>query len=351
MRSLKQSIYAQNLVFLTAAAVFCLSGCGTMGLWDMKVAGSTENSGFEWVAAGRTARMRAWRKSADGERDSVEFRYRMSEEEQRGVYLALQSEGVRVLAKRYEDRCAENPEELELVVKIHDRTQRSALIGYLPPGVVNLFLTIAETLPSEQRTIVGDQCPPACMDVLEKPMEMEEKTPMEKTVVVPRKDAPPRTADPTGEGELAEHEDPDEQPPEEDPADDVERVEPENDLEKTEIEDPYCLDPELGIVHDPVEEFWQGKPARITVITPRGWQPVVMYRSPMDNAYIELPMAVVDPRDPCHFSAVVPQSALSYNTLYYYIAVKDEDGKEVDGSADRHSPHLAAVEKCLVITH
>ncbi len=325
-------------------------GCGGLGLWDMKVAGTAGGSRFEWMAGGENARIRVWEKKGEHERKVMELQYELKENHKRKVLLILKSEEFGLLAKSYKNRCVENPETIELFAEIPKGDYRTKMVGYIPPVVTRLFDAIAETFPLARKSALGKNCPPACgsvaspeskTDKVQSPGDQNRK---EKSAKQPGTGA--SEDDLEGKDKV--------NGPNSTEANDKKIEESDNvDVQEGEEneEEELCMDSAVGIFHEPVEEFWHGKPAEITAIIPKNWSLVLHYKPGMVEHYKAVEMEPVSASEVCRLRFLLPQSALTYDTLYYYIEAKDESGEVANGFSSKNSPHIVTVKKCLLVSH
>lgn len=335
-------------------------GCGGLGLWDMKVAGTAGGSRFEWMAGGENARIRVWEKTGKQERKVMEFQYELKEVCKRKVFLILKSEEFGLLAKSYKNRCVEDPETIELFAEIPKGKYQTKMVGYVPPVVKRLFEAIAETFQPARKTALGKNCPPICGRApLPPPESGKIQSPGDKKAKEAKEERRERKEKSEKEpGKAASKVDLDGKdqvngPGSKEASD--KKIEDSNDVDvqdgaENEAEE-HCMDSAVGIFHEPVDEFWQGKPAELTAIIPKNWSLVLHYKPGMVEHYKAVQMEPVSSSEVCRLRVRLPQSALSYDTLYYYIEAKDEAGEVVKGFSSKNSPHIATVKKCLLVNH
>ncbi len=216
------------------------------------------------------------------------FTTHLSDDRVRRVLSLFLLDDLRGLSDRYENRCASSAPPVRFSVRARSWHKVVHLRGYLPPALAAWWRRLLEESRLAQR-LPGD---PA--RIL-------------RRCVAPGTEAPVPTLPVSSEGN--------------------------------------CVSEEVGLVHDPVEELWRGRPALVLAIAPRGWKLTLSYRWEGAPYYRAVPMR----RRGCAYVAAIPQEHLRPGTLYYYIEARDRTGRRALGSGSKGSPNIVEVRSCLVV--
>ena len=270
-----------------------------MGLWDVKIAGETERSRFQWTLAGDSVQLRTWHKNSASNGPHESLRYELSASEKTKILQLLRSDHLQGMAKSYKNRCVQDPKTIKVKIQHPKGSLKTRQTGYIHPALSRLLKALRESVPKTKALPPG--CPPRCGSNASKP-------PRKNPIL--RRSSTARPAPATGGS---------------------------------------CMDPDVGIHHEVIDELWRGRGAVVDALVPKGWKLVLRYKPALAQHYLSLSLKPGNPRDPCTVQATIPQSALNYDTLYYYLEAKNAAGKTVTGSGSLDSPHIVTINRCLVI--